>query len=392
MKKVLSGNGLPIKLWLELSDMESGALGQAENLANLPFAYHHIAIMPDSHQGYGMPIGGVLATDGVVVPNAVGVDIGCGMAAMKTDVHIFDCYGNRLQKIVDLIKERIPVGMNWHKEPQDFLLMPEYPSHFDQDYMVIQQLPRAQYQLGTLGGGNHFIEIQSDSKGYIWVMIHSGSRNIGKQVADHYHRIAQHWNEKYYSSVPNSWNLAFLPIDDRHGKMYMDEMKYCVDFARANRRLMMNQCITSINEVMKKNQHLDGIIDVSHNYARWENHFNKNVVVHRKGATSAREGEIGIIPGSMGTHSYIVKGLGNPDSFTSCSHGAGRAMSRKSARANLSLSNERSRMEGIICDLDDESRLDEAPSAYKDINVVMENQRDLVSILETLKPLAVVKG
>jgi tRNA-splicing ligase RtcB len=219
------------------------------------------------------------------------------------------------------------------------------------------------------------------------------TRNLGKQVADIYNKIAKTHNAENYSEVPPSWDLAFLPIRSDNGRRYMAEMAYCVDYAKANRRLMMKRCLEAlkygcgIDSVL-----LDDYIDIPHNYARWEHHFHQNVIVHRKGATSAKKGEIGIIPGSMGTRSYIVNGLGNPESFMSCSHGAGRIMSRSAARANLSLSDELSTLEGVIHDIRDESGLDEAPSAYKDIDVVMKNQEDLVSILETLTPLAVVKG
>jgi tRNA-splicing ligase RtcB len=390
MKKVISSQRMPIKMWLD--DMDQGAIDQAKNLANLPFAFKHIAIMPDSHQGYGMPIGGVLATKGVVIPNAVGVDIGCGMAAKRTDIHIDDFSKDQLQEVVYDIKKDVPVGMKWHKESQPGL--PDTPFESDDpDFVVNHCLGRSEVQLGTLGGGNHFIEIQVDTRGYIWIMIHSGSRNLGKKVADNYHKIAKKQNEIHHSVVPPSWNLAFLPVTSDNGRRYMLEMQYCVDYAKANRRLMMQRCLNAIRRLSNgKAFTIEGMIDIPHNYARWENHFHQNVVIHRKGATSAKKGEIGIIPGSMGTRSYIVTGKGNPESFESCSHGAGRVMGRAAARRNLSLSDELSTLEGVIHDIKDESGLDEAPSAYKDIDVVMENQKDLVGILEELTPIAVIKG
>jgi tRNA-splicing ligase RtcB len=395
MKQVISSQKLPIKMWLD--DMEQGAIDQAKNLADLPFAFKHIAIMPDSHQGYGMPIGGVLATKGVVIPNAVGVDIGCGMAAKRTGVHIDLTHRKELQKTVDIIKELVPVGFNRHKiaEPEGHLpeMSEKYIGGDPENYIVGQQFPNAQYQVGTLGGGNHFIEIQVDTRGFIWIMIHSGSRNLGHKVATHYNNLAKKLNTRWASSIPPSWDLAFLPLESFEGRQYMEEMSYCVDFARANRRLMMQRSLEALKEGCGVGSvFLDDYIDISHNYARWENHYHQNVVVHRKGATSAKEGEIGIIPGSMGTHSYIVGGKGNPESFHSCSHGAGRQMGRNAAKRDLSLSDELSKLEGVIHDIRDESGLDEAPSAYKDIDVVMENQKDLVNILETLTPLAVVKG
>ncbi len=385
MNKVISDERIPIKLWLD--DIEEGALDQTRNLANLPFAFKHIAIMPDSHQGYGMPIGGVLATKGVVIPNAVGVDIGCGMCALK--VNINEITTEDLIKIRNLIKERIPVGMGkWHKEKQDIEFMPPLE---DVTGIAMEQWDKALYQIGTLGSGNHFIEIQKGSDGHIWIMIHSGSRNIGYKVAQHYNKMAVDLNERWYSSVPKKQELAYLPIHSDEAKKYMSEMQYCVDFAFANRKLMMLRVQQSFFDILGS-LISDKMINIAHNYAAWENYFGTNVIVHRKGATRAYEGEIGIIPGSQGTSSYIVEGLGNEQSFKSCSHGAGRNMGRKAARKNLDLIYERARMQGVIHDMESEDKLDEAPGAYKDINIVMNNQKDLVKILVELKPLAVVKG
>jgi tRNA-splicing ligase RtcB len=244
-----------------------------------------------------------------------------------------------------------------------------------------------------LGGGNHFIEIQKGSDGYIWVMIHSGSRNMGKQVADYYNKVAIKLNEKYFTSVPKNWELAFLPIETQEAHLYFKEMKFCIEFALANRKLMMNRIKESVVEVIG-NIETDEIINKSHNFAAWEHHFDENLLIHRKGATRAFEGELGMIPGSMGSKSYIVKGLGNPQSFMSCSHGAGRKMGRKQASRELNLNEEIKQMnqQGIIHGLRSQNDLDEAPGAYKDIDKVMENQKDLVEILIELKPLGVIKG
>lgn len=396
MKKVISTEKLPIKMWLD--EIEEGALEQAKNLANLPFIYKHLAIMPDSHQGYGMPIGGVLATKGVVIPNAVGVDIGCGMCAMKTS--ITDISKPELQSIVDLIKQRVPVGFKHQEKDQDELLMPGEGLGFDwQDTEIIaREYKSAIRQIGTLGGGNHFIELQMGSDGFLWVMIHSGSRNLGKKVADHYNKIAVKMNELWFSEVGKEKELAFLPIQTKEAKDYINEMNYCVAFALANRKLMMERIGDSIIEIVPNTIILpfDGqpITNIAHNYAKWEHHFNSDVIIHRKGATSARVGEIGIIPGSMGTKSYIVEGLGNPESFMSCSHGAGRKMGRKQAQRELNLEHEIEVMNnlGIIHEIKNIEDLDEAAGAYKNIDTVMENQKDLVKIRVELKPLAVVKG
>ncbi len=391
MKQVISSERKPIKLWLE--DLEDGALSQAKNLANLPFTFSHIPLMPDSHQGYGMPIGSILATEGVIVPNAVGVDIGCGMCAQKTNLKTLT--KDDLKKILGLARKTIPLGFNWHDEDQDEDLMPE---GYEDLKIVSRGYNKALKQIGSLGGGNHFIEIQKGSDGFIWVMIHSGSRNLGYSVAKHYNKAAIELNEKYHSVVTKNMELAFIPLQDDLAKDYINEMNYCVEFALANRKLMMARMMSSITEVVKNEYDLtletDEIINKSHNFAAWENHFGKNVLVHRKGATRAFDGELGMIPGSQGSSSYIVKGLGNPESFMSCSHGAGRKLGRKQAQRELDLDAEIKLLndKGIVHAVRNVSDLDEATNAYKDIDIVMENQTDLAEIVVKLQPLAVLKG
>jgi tRNA-splicing ligase RtcB len=391
---------VPIKLWLE--DIEEGAMAQAINLSNLPFVFKHVAIMPDSHQGYGMPIGGVLATEGVVIPNAVGVDIGCGMCSIKTSLTSIDT--ETIKKILGGSKEyhggirsAIPVGFNHHSKKQDESLM---PIGFEQPYtlntfcpIVYTQYESALKQLGTLGGGNHFIELQKGNDGYIYVMIHSGSRNLGFKVAEFYNKLAIEVNAKWYTIVPKEHQLAFLPMNSPEGLAYLREMNYCVEFALANRKLMMENIKKCIVEVIP-DVTFEPMINIAHNYATMENHFGKNVMVHRKGATLARQDTIGIIPGSQGTKSYIVRGLGNEESFTSCSHGAGRKMSRTKAQNELNLEDEIKKLDeqGIIHGIRNKNDLDEASGAYKDIDVVMSNQKDLVEIVTELTPLAVIKG
>ncbi len=384
--KVISTEKKPIKLWLQ--DIDEIALDQAKNIANMPFAFRHVAIMPDAHQGFGMPIGGVLATQEVVVPNAVGVDIGCGMCALRTELKSID--QTDLKAIHQRIKQLIPVGFDHHEKKQNKQLMPE----MNPDMKIVrQEYDNALFQIGTLGGGNHFVEIQQGSDGYIWIMIHSGSRNIGYKVAEYYNQKAIELNQKYYSKVKKEWQLAFLPLNTELYKNYMQEMQFCVDFALANRKLMMESVKQAFVEKLGEID-FDRFVNIAHNYARWENHFGQNVIVHRKGATSAKVGETGIIPGSQGTKSYIVEGLGNPESFHSCSHGAGRVLGRKEAQRQLNLKDviEKLDQKGILHSIKNVADLDEAPSAYKDIDLVMENQKDLVRILIELKPLAVVKG
>jgi tRNA-splicing ligase RtcB len=393
MIKVVDTEKIPIKLWL--NEMEEGALDQAKNLANLPFAYKHIAIMPDSHLGYGMPIGGVMPTKGVIVPNAVGVDIGCGVSFSKSFFKEESLTENQLKRVMGKIREEIPVGFNHRDRVVNNYSLNELIQRIDTDYHPVissQDWKALLKQAGTLGGGNHFIEIQTNQDGYLFVMVHSGSRNIGKKVADAYNKIAKKLNDRWFSCVPSSQNLAFLPVESLEAHQYMDEMKWCVDFARENRRFMIN----TIRAIMsnKLSIPLEESIDVAHNYARFENHFGENVIVHRKGATSAKNGEIVIIPGSQGTKSYIGVGLGNKESFNSCSHGAGRKMSRSKAKKELNLEHEIKLMEdqGIIHGMRNKGDLDEASSAYKDIDKVMKNQSDLVHVKHTLTPKAVIKG
>ncbi|MFA5152558.1 MAG: RtcB family protein [Clostridia bacterium] len=383
--KYIETDRLYIKSWC--NEPEEGCIEQAKHLAQLPFAFKHIALMPDTHQGYGMPIGGVLATKGYVIPNAVGVDIGCGMCAVKTSLTDVDT--DTLKKIMGEIRKAVPVGFEHQKEKQDESLMPETDKKLR---IVSEEYKNALKQIGTLGGGNHFIEIQRGSDGHIWIMIHSGSRNFGLKIAKYYNDLAIELNQKWHSVVPKEWELAYLPLDSQEGIEYMNEMQYAVDFALANRKLMMDR-VTDIF-FKETNCSIDPMINIAHNYARLENHFGENVLVHRKGATLATPDTIGIIPGSQGTKSYIVKGKGNPDSFNSCSHGAGRKMGRKEAERTLNLEEEIKKLDdqGIIHGIRHASDLDEASGAYKPIEEVMRNQADLVEILVELSPLAVIKG
>lgn len=376
-------------MWLD--EIEPEAMKQALNLANLPFAFRHIALMPDAHVGYGMPIGGVLATRGVIVPNAVGVDIGCGMCAVKTNLESIRT--GTLKDILKGIYTLVPLGFDHHKNAQDENLMPSI-ENLVANGVVEQQYNAALKQLGTLGGGNHFIEIQKGSDGYIYIMIHSGSRNIGLKVAEYYNKLAKHFNKMWYTSVDEKNDLAFFPIEAKEAKNYMNEMRYCVDFAFANRKLMLENIVSVFVKHFGKDFQTENFINIAHNYAAWENHFGTSVIVHRKGATSARKAELGIIPGSQGTKSYIVKGRGNAESFESCSHGAGRKMGRKQAIRDLSLEKEIAFLneQGVLHALRNPSDLEEAPGAYKNIDEVMENQQDLVEIVVELSPLAVVKG
>jgi len=381
---------VPCYVWSDKGTIEDKAIQQIKNASSLPFTFHHTVLCPDAHVGYGAPIGGILATEDIIIPNFVGVDIGCGMCAVKTSLTEIDT--ETLKKIMGEIRKVIPVGFKKHEKEQDETLIPSVKFN---DIIVAREYSNALKSLGTLGGGNHFIEIQKGSDGHIWIMIHSGSRNLGKQVADYYNKLAINLNEKWHSEVPKSWELAFLPAKSEEGESYLAEMQYCVDFALANRKLMMDRIEYIFGETYCNDSlQFDAEINIAHNYASLENHFGQNVWIHRKGATLAREGTIGIIPGSQGTKSYIVKGLGNKESFESCSHGAGRKMGRNQAIRNLNLEEEVRKLDkqGIIHAIRGVKDLDEAPGSYKDISKVMENQKDLVEILVELSPLAVIKG
>lgn len=388
MKKQINNGKIPAKLWL--NDIDQGTLDQVENLCNFPYAFSHIALMPDAHVGFGMPIGGVLATKDVIIPNAVGVDIGCGMCAVRTSSNFVS--KDNLKKILDIIRKIVPVGFKHHNHAESEKYMPEDNGVLGIDTISAREYQAALRQVGTLGGGNHFIEIQRGDDGFIYIMIHSGSRNIGKKVADHYNKIAGELREKH-GKIPKSWQLDYLEISSDYGQLYLKEMEYCVSFAFANRKLMMERAKEAFSDITGYDE-FGEIINIPHNYAVLEKHFNSDVYVHRKGATRAIEGEIGIIPGSQGTASYIVIGKGNEASFNSCSHGAGRRLGRNEAQRQLSVEKEVKKLEelGIIHSVRGKKDLDEAPSAYKDIRTVMNNQTDLVDILVELKPLAVIKG
>ena len=365
-------NNVPVKIWAR--GVDPHAMKEIVNLSTLPFVFHHLAFMPDVHGGKGMPIGGVLATHGVVIPNAVGVDIGCGMCAVKTSLRVEDIPGEVLRKqILRGIRKQIPLGFDHHKTAQDESFMPQ---GFDIDKMTVvkRQYVSATKQVGTLGGGNHFLD-------------------LGAQVGNYYNEKAKVLNRRWFSVVNPDIDMHFLPMQCDEAHAYWDEMNYCVEFALCNRKLMMDRICQVIGDTYP-DARFEPMINIAHNYACWENHFDANVIVHRKGATRARMGEIGIIPGSQGTKSYIVEGLGNPDSFQSCSHGAGRLMSRTEAVRNLSLEDEVAKLEsqGIVHAIRGQKDLEEAAGAYKNIDEVMANQTDLVKIVTELAPVAVIKG
>ena len=389
------GNKLPILNWAK--DIEGAAMSQALALANHPCVVDHVSLMPDCHAGKGMCIGGVIAVDNAVIPNAVGVDIGCSMSAIRTNLTIDDVPVEMLHKIIGGGKEypggiraSIPTGMSHNKVKQDHSIFARRDL-WNEAVVCKEELESAQYQLGSLGGGNHFIEIQADQDNNVWVMIHSGSRNLGYKVGSYYNNLANELCLRWRHPDVVINKLAFLPRGSAEYDMYLAEMNICLEFAKANHDIMMGKIIAIMNHIFPKFEVLNHIY-TRHNYAALEHHLNRNLMIHRKGAINANEGTLAIIPGSQGTSSYIVEGLGNPASFCSASHGAGRKMSRTKAKAELSLKAEQEKMSGIVHNINSDEQLDEAPSAYKDIDEVIRAELDLVKPLVKLRPLAVVKG
>jgi len=392
---IINDGKIPIKMWA--NDAEKGALEQAKNASNHPFSFHHIALMPDVHEGYGACIGEVAAMEQVIVPNIIGKDIGCGMRAVKTSIKANEIIPV-IKDIMSEIRLNIPVGFNHRPNSAENRLPKIERTYFEQSNIIKEEWDSASYQIGSLGGGNHFWESQKDNDNNVWIMLHSGSRNIGNKIADYYDKLAKKLNEEWSwdIKVPSSWQLNFLPMygkNKKYGESYYREMNWALEFAKANRQFMMDLTkevfIKYIPDITFNED-----LDIHHNFAAWENHFGQNVIVHRKGATRSKTGEIGIIPGSQGTSSYIVRGFGNPESFMSCSHGAGRALSRTLARNSLNLEEEKSKLDkkGIIHSIRNVDDLDEASGAYKDIDEVIESEKDLIEVVERLQPIAVIKG
>ena len=397
MKKIFDEKKqkLPILCWAK--NIEESAMEQAINLANHPCVVDHVVLAPDAHSGFGMPIGGVIAVEDAIIPNAVGVDIGCSMSLMRTNLSVEDINEELLRKIIGGakgypggIRANIPVGMSHNKVKQDHELF-SHRDAWNNTVICKEELESAQYQLCSLGGGNHFIEIQAGDDNCVYIMIHSGSRNLGYKVGNYYNRVAEELCAKWKQNDVVKNKLAFLPRGTAEFDAYVREMNICLDFAYANHQLMQDK-IVEICEHIIPNFCVIGTYFTRHNYCAIEHHMGRDLFIHRKGAIRARQGEHAIIPGSQGTASYLVCGMGNEASFTSASHGSGRKMSRTAAKANLSLKDEQARMAGIVHNINSVDQLDEAPSAYKDIEEVIKLESDLVTPVVKFKPLAVVKG
>jgi len=395
MKQVINTEGSrPIKIWTE--DIEVEALTQLKNLARLPFiAGNGIACMPDVHAGIGSTVGSVIATDRAIIPAAVGVDIGCGMNAVRLSLKASDLPDN-LSAIRSQIEKDIPVGTGGsHQFSQHVPMLTNHATRAIIENMFggmdTKFFKKAAYQVGTLGSGNHFIELCIDENQDVWVMLHSGSRGIGNMIGSYYIEKAKRKMEQYYISLPDK-DLAYFPEETEDFDDYMAAVDWAQNYALHNRRVMMALTLEAIKRHLPVEFTItQEAINCHHNYVEKENHFGRNLWVTRKGAIRARDGDLGIIPGSMGQRSYIVRGKGNLDSYCSCSHGAGRAMSRTEARKRFTVADLVAQTDGVECRKDD-AVLDEIPSSYKNIDEVMANQTDLVEVVHILKQVMCIKG
>lgn len=406
IRRVLNaGLGPVAKVWTE--EIEPEAEEQLLNLLTLPFIFKHLAVMPDVHWGIGSTVGTVLVTKRAVIPAAVGVDIGCGMMAYRLDMYSRDLPDN-LERVRAAIEKAVPHGRTndggindrgaWGEAPEDvqraallLSLDPRFAQLAEGHPHIVKRFSRSTAQLGTLGTGNHFVELCEDEGGQLWVMLHSGSRGIGNLIGTSFIEAAREQMELYHIELADP-NLAYFPEGTKLFDDYWNALSWAQDYAQTNRKLMMHHTLIALSNLFGRQLKVDNhAINCHHNYATRENHFGQNVIVTRKGAVRARAGDLGIIPGSMGARSYIVSGKGCDDAFHSCSHGAGRRMSRKEATRRFSVEDLRQQTSGVEC-RKDAGVLDEIPGAYKDISEVMRNQEDLVEVLCTLKQLVCVKG
>ncbi len=387
---------VPIKAWTQISKIEESALKQLKNTASLPFVFKHVAAMPDVHFGLGATVGSVIATKNAVIPAAVGVDIGCGMMAVKTNLN-HKIVQDKVKEIRHSIERSIPVGHRGNNKITDSVEKWSGWKSFEsinaiKNYKRDLKISSVE-KLGSLGGGNHFIEICLDTENNVWIMLHSGSRNIGKCVAEIHINKARDLMKKMLIELHDP-DLAYFTEQTLEYKEYLYDLEWCQQYAFQNRIEMMSRIIKDISfMIYKENGKVERILEVNchHNYASREYHYGENVLITRKGAVKASKGDLGIIPGSMGTRSYIVRGLGNPESFMSCSHGAGRIMSRTKAKEKFTIDDLKKQTEGVEC-RKDSSVLDEIPGAYKDIDEVMANQKDLVEVIAQLKQIMCIKG
>lgn len=402
--EVMQDGGVPIKSWTKGVPFEEEARSQLKNISRLPFIHKWVAAMPDVHLGKGATIGSVVPTVGAVIPAAVGVDIGCGMMAVKTSLTAADL-PDSLSAIRTAIEAAVPHGRSarargsrdkgaWGNVPDDVLaawtpLAAQF-DHLTAKHKVLKNTNNINH-LGTLGTGNHFVEVCLDEHGNVWLMLHSGSRGVGNRIGTHFIEMAKKDMERWHIQLPDS-NLAYLPEGSDHFDQYVEAVEWAQSFARINREVMMVRVVAAVKKALKRDfKARMEAVNCHHNYVSREHHYGKDVLVTRKGAVRARQGEMGIIPGSMGAKSFIVRGLGNEESFCSCSHGAGRVMSRTKAKQLVSLEEHKLATADVEC-RKDMGVIDETPSAYKPIEQVMAAQKDLVEIVYTLKQVVCVKG
>lgn len=402
-QEIQTENGLPIKMWAKGVPVEPAAEQQLRNLAQMPIVFKHIAAMPDVHYGIGATVGSVVPTYRAIIPAAVGVDIGCGMIACKTTLTAADLPDN-LSAVRSAIECAVPHGLtprkmgrdkgSWDTPPNEAdVAWAALKSGFDKicaKYPVLKNTNNYRH-MGTLGTGNHFIELCLDEHQAVWIMLHSGSRGVGNAIGSLFIELAKKDAERNNVHLPDQ-NLAYFEEGSQYFQDYCEAVEWAQNFARANREVMMSRVIAAVRSVITKpfETHLEAV-NCHHNYVQRETHFGQQVFVTRKGAVSAKAGQLGIIPGSMGAKSYIVRGKGNPESFESCSHGAGRKMSRTAAKKTFSVDDHIAATEGVEC-RKDAGVIDEIPMAYKDIDAVMAAQKDLVDVVYTLKQVVCVKG
>lgn len=396
IKEVLTSQRVPVNIWTD--DVDEKSKQQLANIASLPFIHHHVAAMPDVHLGIGATIGSVIASHKAIIPAAVGVDIGCGMVACRLSITGNDIDEKSLRKVFDQISRDVPVGRAQHEDDR-VLVKAARPFEARLDTMTKKhpkllktfgQFSKWANQMGTLGGGNHFIEICLDEANQVWVMLHSGSRGIGNAMASYFIELARQDMERQMISLPDR-DLAYFAEGNKHFADYIEAVTWAQEYAMRNRREMLELVLVGLKRHLPPFDVTNEVVNCHHNYVAFEHHFGADVWVTRKGAIRAREGDLGIIPGSMGARSYIVRGKGNPDSFSSCAHGAGRRMSRTAAEKQFSAADLVRQTDGVIC-RKDKGVVDEIPGAYKDIDAVMANQADLVDPLHTLKQVVCVKG
>jgi len=396
IKKMLNKGKVPVKIFTD--DIEPAAIQQLNNIAQLPIVHNHIAAMPDVHMGIGATIGSVIPTIDAIIPAAVGVDIGCGMNAIRLSINA-DKLPNNLRKVRLELEKTIPVGFNMHKTDKARestiralnggleQILTKHPKIKARKKKPYQTWIR---QLGSLGGGNHFIELCLDENNDVWIMLHSGSRGIGNAIGRYFIEMAKKDAMRNQVNLPDK-DLAYFTEGAEHFDDYVEAVHWAQDYAMANRREMMHLIIHTLKKVLPPFSLTKEAINCHHNYVAREEHFGASVYVTRKGAIRAGEDELGIIPGSMGARSYIVRGLGNAQSFCSCAHGAGRRMSRNAAKRKFGEQDMETQTQGVEC-RKDKGVIDEIPGAYKDIDTVMENQNDLVEVVHTLKQVLCVKG